>query len=451
MVKIKQNTSVVDVALNLSGSITGLPAVVDQLPVGNRVGFLSGWKGELGPALSVYGDPKYLRDGVDTSNGFFYTEDSALLFEGSRTHEVCFTTGEDVQSRECILITRNGEENGRNFYLYIGGERLNARVGETPIGYGLFIRPNVTYHVVVSIDVDNTESSFYVNGVCIATISSFSGFMGPNAYIVGVVSSINKTQPFKGVIHYHRLFNYALSAYDAALLWNNGDPTGYMLPSSWKCPALDFPTSVYTASRNTYASNIQNVISTMTYDVPAANGFSGLFMRNEAIKNVSMYCNYRIRDGRNDIPTKITMEYRSNCDMNNQQANGRLLLAANDAEAKAATIIYSYDDGPGYLFAVPISPDSWAEMRILSIESVGCIAEYLSQGLVQPLPDIWRDVRDIGQTWTPDLQGMELDLDVPLYDTLGKEKAPYSTDLFALKRAVTDGEGYLKTLSNLIE
>ena len=70
MVKIKQNTSVVDVALNLSGSITGLPAVVDQLPVGDRVGFSSEWVGELGPALNMYGDPQYLRNGVDTSNGF---------------------------------------------------------------------------------------------------------------------------------------------------------------------------------------------------------------------------------------------------------------------------------------------------------------------------------------------------------------------------------------------
>lgn len=334
--------------------------------------------------------------GVNTSNGFFMSEDPALLFEGSRTHEVCFTTGEDVQSRACILITRNGEENGRNFYLYIGGERLNARVGETPIGYGLLIRPNMTYHVVVSIDVDNTESSFYVNGVCIATISSFSGFMGPNAYIVGVVSYTNKTQPFKGVIHYHRLFNYALSAYDAALLWNNGDPTGYMLPSSWKCPALDFPTSVYTASRNTYASNNQNVISTMTYDVPAANGFSGLFMRNDAVENVSMFCSYRNRDGYRDIPTKITMEYRSNCDLYNNPNNGPLLLSANEAEAKVAEIIYSYDANPGSLFCSPESPDSWAEMRILSIESVGCVAEYLPCGL---LADRWRDTAGQG----PDL------------------------------------------------
>lgn len=451
MVKIKQNTSVVDVALNLSGSITGLPAVVDQLPVGDRVGFSSEWVGELGPALNMYGDPQYLRNGVDTSNGFFASEDPALLFEGSRTHEVCFTTGEDVQTLSCIVVTRNGEGEGRNVFLYVSNGRIRAFVGGSPVGQGAAVQPNTTYHVVLSVDADNTKCDMYVNGGLAASVSSFSDYQNPNVYLVGTLNYLNDSYPFKGVIHYHRLFNYALSAYDAALLWDNGDPTGYMLPSSWKCPAIEFPTSVYTASRNTFSSNSQNVESIMTYDVPAANGFSGLFMRNEAIKNVSMYCNYRIRDGRNDIPIKITMEYRSNCDMHSQQVNGRLLLAANDAEAKAATIIYSYDDGPGYLFAVPISPDSWAEMRILSIESVGCIAEYLLQGLVQPLPNIWRDVRDIGQTWTPDLQGMELDLDVPVYDTLGKAKAPYSTDLFALRQAINDGEGYLKTLSNLIE
>ena len=334
--------------------------------------------------------------GVNTSNGFFYTEDPALLFEGSRTHEVCFTTGEDIQTISCIVVTRNGDSKGLNVFLYVSGEAVRAYVGGSYVTWGPAVEPNTTYHVVLSVDVDNTKCNMYVNGRLTSSISSFSDYQNPNVYLVGKLNYLNGSYPFKGVIHYHRLFNYALSAYDAALLWNNGDPTGYMLPSSWKCPALDFPTSVYTASRNTFSSNSQNVESIMTYDVPAANGFSGLFMRNEAIKNVSMYCNYRIRDGRNDIPIKITMEYRSNCDMNNQQANGRLFLAANDAEAKAATIIYSYDDGPGYLFAVPISPDSWAEMRILSIESVGCIAEYLPCGL---LADRWRDTAGQG----PDL------------------------------------------------
>lgn len=319
--------------------------------------------------------------GVNTSNGFFYTEDSALLFEGSRTHEVCFTTGEDVQTLSCIVATRNGEGEGRNVFLYVSNGRIRAFVGGSPVGLGAAAQPNTTYHVVLSVDVDSTKCDMYVNGGLAASISSFSDYQNPNVYLVGTLNYLNGSYPFKGVIHYHRLFNYALSAYDAALLWNNSNPTWYVLPSSWKCPALDFPTSVYTASRNTYASNHQNVVSTMMYDVPAANGFSGLFMRNEAIENVSMFCNYRNRDGYRNIPTKITMEYRSNCDLYNQQTNDRLLLAANDAEAKTATIIYSYDDGPGHLFAVPESPDSWAEMRILSIESVGCVGEYLSKNL----------------------------------------------------------------------
>lgn len=334
--------------------------------------------------------------GVNTSNGFFYTEDPALLFEGSRTHEVCFTTGEDIQTLSCIVATRNGEGEGRNVFFYVSTGRARAFVGGSPVGHGAEVQPNTTYHVVLSVDADNTKCDMYVNGVLAASVSSFSDYQNPNVYLVGALNYLNGSYPFKGVIHYHRLFNYALSAYDAALLWNNGDPTGYMLPSSWKCPALNFPTSVYTASRNTFSSNSQNVESIMTYDVPAANGFSGLFMRNEAIKNVSMYCNYRIRDGRNDIPIKITMEYRSNCDLYNNPNNGPLLLSANEAEAKVAEIIYSYDANPGSLFCGPESPDSWAEMRILSIESVGCVAEYLPCGL---LADRWRDTAGHG----PDL------------------------------------------------
>lgn len=45
------------------------------------------------------------------------------------------------------------------------------------------------------------------------------------------------------------------------------------------------------------------------------------------------------------------------------------------------------------------------------------------------LPEPWERVDDIGQTWTPDLQGLELELSVPLYNLLGQAKAPYSTNI----------------------
>lgn len=53
------------------------------------------------------------------------------------------------------------------------------------------------------------------------------------------------------------------------------------------------------------------------------------------------------------------------------------------------------------------------------------------------LPELWEDVADIGQTWTPDVQGLTLDLDVPLYNTLGREKAPYMTDVSGLSNLIT--------------
>lgn len=66
------------------------------------------------------------------------------------------------------------------------------------------------------------------------------------------------------------------------------------------------------------------------------------------------------------------------------------------------------------------------------------------------LPDMWEDVSDVGQTWTPTLAGLDLRLDVPLYNVLGKNKAPYTTNLYYLAPVVSYGEQTLETLKNLI-
>lgn len=63
------------------------------------------------------------------------------------------------------------------------------------------------------------------------------------------------------------------------------------------------------------------------------------------------------------------------------------------------------------------------------------------------LPDLGEDVEDIGQTWTPDLVGRQLDIELPLYDTLGQEKQPYSTDLVKMKSVVTVGEGWVQPIT----
>lgn len=61
-----------------------------------------------------------------------------------------------------------------------------------------------------------------------------------------------------------------------------------------------------------------------------------------------------------------------------------------------------------------------------------------------PLPG--EDVEDIGQTWTPDLQNKEVDLDVPVYNPSAQQKEPYTTNLHRIAPAISDGEEWINAL-----
>lgn len=64
------------------------------------------------------------------------------------------------------------------------------------------------------------------------------------------------------------------------------------------------------------------------------------------------------------------------------------------------------------------------------------------------LPSPGADAADIGQTWTPDLQNLDLDIIVEkVYNPGAAAKAPYSTDLAALRPVIAYGEGQINTLT----
>lgn len=65
------------------------------------------------------------------------------------------------------------------------------------------------------------------------------------------------------------------------------------------------------------------------------------------------------------------------------------------------------------------------------------------------IPDLWDDVDDIGQTWTPYIQGMDLDFTTPIYNTLGVEKQPYTTDLIDVETCAEWGNAMLRQLSGV--
>lgn len=70
------------------------------------------------------------------------------------------------------------------------------------------------------------------------------------------------------------------------------------------------------------------------------------------------------------------------------------------------------------------------------------------------LPEVWEDVDDIGQTWTPNIQGMSLDFDLTainkgrdgVLNERAVNKAPFTTDLFGLADTIVYGQRKLKEI-----
>ena len=164
--------------------------------------------------------------GVNTTDGYFSSDAPALLFEGDRTHEMCFTTGDDVTTDQRLFTTTRGSQS--NVQLFVSNGSMYAYIGSQLMNAGR-VSPETSYHVLLSVDVANTTGKVYVNGVLTNQTSVFPNYQNANVYIVGRLTS---AYIFKGIVRFHRIFNYALTASEVVDLWNGGEPERYMLPLS---------------------------------------------------------------------------------------------------------------------------------------------------------------------------------------------------------------------------
>lgn len=64
------------------------------------------------------------------------------------------------------------------------------------------------------------------------------------------------------------------------------------------------------------------------------------------------------------------------------------------------------------------------------------------------LPKLWEDVSDIGQTWTPSLEGVEVDITLDVYNPTAVQKAPYTTDIGCIEHAANWGNALLEVLDS---
>lgn len=108
-------------------------------------------------------------------------------------------------------------------------------------------------------------------------------------------------------------------------------------------------------------------------------------MRFDAVSTISLYCSYYLTYLKRTPPIKITMEYRSNINIYEGISSGNpgmLLGLANEGDAKVIEVYYPNSIGQVFLGIGGNNPDAWLEIRVLSIEPVGLLAEYLPQNLM---------------------------------------------------------------------
>lgn len=157
-------------------------------------------------------------------------------------------------------------------------------------------------------------------------------------------------------------------------------------------PPVTFPISTYTPSNTVYKANLASTTKSL-FDQPQANGFSGDFMRFEAITAMSLYNAYWYSHLKKSVPIKVTFEYRSSQDIYEGlgSANkGHKIADANEGNAKTATAYYPNSIGNqsiGFGETSSLSGE-WLEMRVLSIEvAEGVCLKWYDSAKQLPLND----------------------------------------------------------------
>lgn len=315
--------------------------------------------------------------GVNTTRGYLYARSIDIdKYNGDRSFQVAFTTGDDITTTQYI---RTNYPLG----LVISNDRMYVSMwGQWLLGYD--VQSNTEYDVVVSFDVTTQASTLYVNGQLIAT--RLREDVAPNyskTYFLGAYPE--QTNLFTGDIALCREFNFQIPKAVVALLHNNGDPAGYVVPLADKYR--------WEASE----SNIRNIrfypnnegSGVTSYLEDNANGFTGRYAHIiwGSSGLLSVY-SYRFTGHPVGCVVEAKFKYRSNAPVRVLADNSSLPI--NMEDAADATIVYrtTGTNITGFSIAVPnADANSWVEIQPVSLRTLGCIAEYLPQNLIPTAED----------------------------------------------------------------
>lgn len=310
--------------------------------------------------------------GVDTTRGYLYARSIDIdKYNGDRSFQVAFTTGDDITTTQYI---RTNCPLG----LVISNDRMYVSMwGQWLLGYD--VQSNTEYDVVVSFDVTTRASTLYVNGQLIAT--RLREDVAPNyskTYFLGAYPE--QTNLFTGDIALCREFNFQIPKAVVALLHNNGDPAGYVVPLAdkyrWEASESNIGNIRF------YPNNEGSGVTSYLED--NANGFTGRYAHiiGGSSGLLSVY-SYQFMGHPVGCVVEAKFKYRSNAPVRVLADNSSLPI--NMEDAADATIVYrtTRTNISGFSVTVPnADANSWVEIQPVSLRTLGCIAEYLPQNLI---------------------------------------------------------------------
>lgn len=266
--------------------------------------------------MAAYRQAKRMQRGVLTAQGGFSTTDPALLHVPCTIQ--CVFVPQTFESRQCVFDTRGSNaspridilENGRMSIYYSGTNKT--------IDISIGTLYNITFVTT------ETEQSVYVGGELLGS----APYSTPQFayYVIGALTG-RFMYRFKGDYLLHRHFNYAMSADEVKALDNNGDPMGYVVPkamrellsvnligsNSFTWDGSDSP-YYYNITGNPitigkyykinvtvsdYQSGSPRIFAGISYPIPAQNGTFDIVVYNERYVN-----NFPIYGGSDGDPNR---------------------------------------------------------------------------------------------------------------------------------------------------
>lgn len=281
--------------------------------------------------------------GVNCTKGYFQLQSAGLFFEGPRTLECLFRyipgdkmqviAGFGVSMIEIHALTTN------QLRVYCGGR--NATVD---------IIPGDSY--LVDVAYDGTTAICYLNGTEAARFP-VTGYKIADLFRTG-----SNTYIPQGSLVFCRHYNYALSAEEVAALYNNGDPAGYVLPSTMKGLT---PVEIIGENSHTWTGVDDPVYS---YAVRCSRYFK--------IGELCKMC-VTISDYEAGGSPFFKISTADTTVLSGFNGNGTYELYLQVKGTPYQTV---------FVYAGPAATDRRMTITVDSIESVGCVAEYLPQNLI---------------------------------------------------------------------